>query len=189
MRQKVRVRVRLSGICDTVDYKSAPRNPRLFTDGTVGWTAIRSPHPGPLLWGEGELSTVSRLHAGRSLPKDHRLNTNRTPAVPSLPPSRRSGALARREGGRERVRVKGKHSVEQATRSRSRRLLSIPFLRIAAVTLSLDLLFLAAGCQTVGSLRDAQDTFNRAAADQLFPRAAAGNARPDQVGSCLSKKS
>src|SRR5204862_2437773 len=84
---------------------------RLFPAGTVGGTASRSPHPGPLLWGEGELSTVSRLHAGRSLPKDHRLNTNRTPAVPSLPPSRRSGALARREGGRERVRVRGKYSI------------------------------------------------------------------------------
>ena len=71
----------------------------------------------------------------------------------------------------EGVRVKGKHSVKQATCSRSRRLLSIAFLRVAAVTLSLALLFLAAACQTVSSLREAQDTFNRAAAaDQLFPR-------------------
>jgi hypothetical protein len=34
---------------------------------------------------------------------------------------------------------------------------------VAAVALTLVLLFLAAGCQTVGSLREAQDTFNRAA--------------------------
>src|SRR6266498_2200199 len=34
----------------------------------------------------------------------------------SLPPSRRSGALARREGGRERVRVRGKHAVEHASK-------------------------------------------------------------------------
>src|SRR5436190_9364888 len=32
----------------------------------------------------------------------------------SLPPSRRSGALARREGGRERVRVRGKYWTEHA---------------------------------------------------------------------------
>src|SRR3989441_10537444 len=65
---------------------------------------------------------------------------------------------------RERVRVRGKHSVEQLTCSRSKRLLSIAFPRVPAVTLSLILSLFAAGCQTVSSLRDAQDTFNRAAA-------------------------
>jgi hypothetical protein len=38
------------------------------------------------------------------------------------------------------------------------------FPRVAAVTLALVLGLLAAGCQTVSSLREAQDTFNRAAA-------------------------
>ena len=65
---------------------------------------------------------------------------------------------------RVRVRVRRKHSVEQTTCSRSRRLLSIAFLRVATVTLSLVLSLFAAGCQTASSLRDAQDTFNRAAA-------------------------
>ena len=42
---------------------------------------------------------------------------------------------------------------------------SLPSLsRKSGLTLSFALLFLAAGCQTVSSLRDAQDTFNRAAA-------------------------
>ena len=65
---------------------------------------------------------------------------------------------------RVRVRVRRKHSVEQTTCSRSRRLLSIAFLRVATVTLSLVLSLFAAGCQTASSLRDAPDTFNRAAA-------------------------
>src|SRR2546425_11954000 len=42
--------------------------------------------------------------------------------------------------------------------------LLIAFPRVAVVTLSLILSLFAAGCQTVSSLRDAQDTFNRAAA-------------------------
>ena len=42
--------------------------------------------------------------------------------------------------------------------------LLIAFPRVAVVTLGLVLSLFAAGCQTVSSLRDAQDTFNRAAA-------------------------
>src|SRR5256712_14224416 len=42
--------------------------------------------------------------------------------------------------------------------------LLIAFPRVAVVTLGLVLSLFATGCQTVSSLRDAQDTFNRAAA-------------------------
>src|SRR6266404_5373063 len=37
-----------------------------------------------LTWGDGDSSSASRSHPSRSLPNDHRLNTNQTPAVPSL---------------------------------------------------------------------------------------------------------
>ena len=47
----------------------------------------------------------------------------------------------------------------------------LAFPRVAVVTFSLVLCLLAAGCQTVSSLRDAQDTFNRAAAAENALRA------------------
>src|SRR5947207_10407656 len=40
------------------------------------------PHPGPLPWGEGESSAVSRSYAGQSLPSQCVLNTRSTAAVP-----------------------------------------------------------------------------------------------------------
>src|SRR6266542_3475820 len=66
-------------------------------------STVYFPHPGPLPRGEGEWSTASQSRPGRSLPNDYRLNTNRTPAVPS-PCRRRAGAAlwrAAKAEGRE----------------------------------------------------------------------------------------
>ena len=62
-----------------------------------------------LLWGEGEgCSLWSTLQAFRLSRRGARCSL-------SLPPSRRSGALARREGGRERVRVRGNGAHDRFT--------------------------------------------------------------------------
>src|SRR6266571_5474856 len=97
-----------------------------FADWSVGGAALGSPSPRPSPPGRGR--TVHRLSITPETALAQRLwAKHQTDACCSLslPPSRRSGALARREGGRERVRVRGKHSIENAKGSIIQRLLGM----------------------------------------------------------------
>ena len=79
-------------------------------DWTAGCAKLGSPSPYPSPLGRGRmvhrLSITPMTEFGQPP-----LATHETAGCCSLPPSRRSGALARREGGRERVRVRGNNSV------------------------------------------------------------------------------
>src|SRR6266571_7089726 len=104
-------------------------------DWSVGGAALGSPSPRPSPPGRGR--TVHRLSITPETALAQRLwakHQSDACCSLSLPPSRRSGALARREGGRERVgpsprrsgfvragRVRGKYSVAHTTYSISHR--------------------------------------------------------------------
>src|SRR2546427_7442181 len=98
-------------ICDTADYKSALRNPRSFTDGTVGWTTVRSPSPRPSPLGKGRMV--------------HSLSIKPLPEFAQRPSAKHQSDACCSLSLRERVRVRDKCSVEHAKSGRSGRLLSI----------------------------------------------------------------
>ena len=78
-----------------------------INDGTLGWATLGCPSPRPSPLGRGRM--VHRLSITTVPESTQQLCANHPTGACcslSLPPSRRSGALARREGGRERVRVR-----------------------------------------------------------------------------------
>ena len=125
-------------ICAMQRWSTGSQIRSAFADWTLGWVTLGSPSPQPSPEGRGSMVhclSITRMPEFAQQPSaKHQIDAC---GSLSLPPSRRSGAFppspsasarsrrsvaeteARREGGRERARVRGKCSVEQSKRSLS----------------------------------------------------------------------